>query len=60
MTEEREKRGMFIAGSGQRIVSPDDLTESRPDLVLVMNPNYRDEIRRTIDDLGLAIELVTV
>ena len=54
------KRGMFVSGSGQRIVSPDELTEVRPDLVIVMNPNYVGEIGGSLAELGIDAELTTV
>lgn len=54
------KHGMFVAGAGQEIVGPDALTEDPPDTVLVMNPNYRDEIAATLASLDLDAELVTV
>jgi hypothetical protein len=47
------KQGTFLAGTGQRIVSPDALVEYRPDVVIVMNSVYRDEIRRDLDVRGL-------
>jgi SAM-dependent methyltransferase len=52
------KQGQFIPGAGQQIVSPSDLTELQPDLVVMMNGIYEDEIRRTVADLGLAPEFV--
>jgi hypothetical protein len=54
------KRGMFMAGTGQEIVSPDFLVEYRPDLVVVMNPVYVEEIERDLARLGLNPELVSV
>ncbi len=54
------KQGMYVPGTGQRIVPPDFLHEYRPEALLVMNPNYKDEIRGLIDRLGVAAEIVTV
>jgi hypothetical protein len=42
------KRGMYLAGSGLPIVAPDDLMETEPSTVIVMNPAYCGEIQ---DDL---------
>ncbi len=39
------KQGMYVAGTGQQIVSPEFLRTYAPDLVIVMNPIYMDEIR---------------
>ncbi len=52
------KRGKHLAGTGQRIVAPSDLTEDPPDIVILMNPIYRTEIAGTLADLGLSPELV--
>ena len=52
------KTDMFVAGTGQRIVQPRFLVDYRPDLVIVMNPTYRDEIAGTLTDLDLAPDLL--
>lgn len=54
------KQGMFMAGTGHRIVAPEHLIEHRPDLVVVMNPVYTDEIREMLAGMGLSPELVAV
>lgn len=51
------KQGTFMLGSGIPIVGPDDLVESPPALVVVMNPIYTDEIKRALGDLGLQPEV---
>jgi hypothetical protein len=51
------RHGMFMAGTGQEIISPEDLVVNPPDQVIIMNPIYRDEIRRTLEKLGLAPDL---
>lgn len=53
------KEGKFLAGTGQEIVSPDRLRDIRPDVVIVMNPIYIDEIRKMTRDLGVTPELVS-
>ncbi|MDW8371412.1 MAG: hypothetical protein RMK81_14150, partial [Geminicoccaceae bacterium] len=52
------KRGRWLAGTGHRIAGPDDLSTLRPDVVLVMNPIYLEEIRRDLATRGLAPLLV--
>jgi hypothetical protein len=52
------KRGQHIAGTGQRIVGPDELVNIRPAKVIVMNPNYRGEIEARLRELGLDAEVV--
>lgn len=51
------KQGKYVAGTGQFIVSPDFLPDYRPDLVIVMNPLYTDEIRQMMADRNLSPEL---
>ena len=52
------KHGTYLAGTGQEIVSPGFLREYRPDVVVVMNPVYTDEIRADLEGMGLAPTLV--
>jgi hypothetical protein len=54
------KHGTYIAGTGQEIVAPPLLEEIRPDVVVVMNPIYREEIRQDLEEMGLHVELMTV
>ena len=54
------KHGTFMAGTGHEIVGPDSLIDYRPDLVIVMNPIYLDEIQRDLDRLGVKAELMAV
>lgn len=54
------KHGTYIAGTGQETVAPDFLREYKPDVVIVMNPIYREEIRQDLNRMGLATELITV
>ncbi len=53
------RQGYYMAGTGQRIVSPAFLREQPPAAVIVMNPVYRQEIGRDLQALGLAPELWT-
>jgi len=43
------KHGHFVPGTGQRVVSPDDLSGIGPDVIITMNPVYADEIEKMID-----------
>jgi hypothetical protein len=52
------KHGKFLAGSGYQISSPDALETIRPDVVLIMNAIYTDEIRADLARRGLHPELV--
>src|SRR5215472_3990015 len=52
------KHGHFVPLTGQRIVGPDCLLQTPPDLIIVMNPEYQPEVRSIIADLGIDCELV--
>lgn len=54
------KHGMFMAGTGQEIVAPDFLVDYRPELVIIMNPVYVEEIREDLQRLGLSPALMAV
>jgi SAM-dependent methyltransferase len=54
------RQGHFLQGTGLSIVGPDFLAEYRPDLVVIMNPIYRDEIARDLQRMGLAPEIVAL
>ncbi len=51
------KADTFMAGTGHRIVPPDRLVEIQPDIVVIMNPIYTDEIATELARLGLECEL---
>ena len=51
------KQNKFLPGSGHAVVSPDALTDIKPDLVLVMNPIYVPEITTMLHALGLQPEV---
>jgi len=52
------KHGMYIAGTGQEIVSPQRLREYRPNVVICINAYYLEEIASQLDGLGLRPQLV--
>jgi SAM-dependent methyltransferase len=54
------KHGKFLAGSGLEVVSPDALRALRPDVVLVMNSIYTEEIRRDLAARSLHPELIAL
>ncbi|NEO35482.1 MAG: class I SAM-dependent methyltransferase [Moorea sp. SIOASIH] len=54
------KQGKYVAGTGQEIVPPEFLQDYQPDLVIVMNPIYEEEIRQLCKNLGLTPELICV
>jgi SAM-dependent methyltransferase len=52
------RQGTYLAGTGQQIVAPEFLRQYRPDVVIAMNPIYRDEIKRDLERLGVQAELL--
>jgi 2-polyprenyl-3-methyl-5-hydroxy-6-metoxy-1,4-benzoquinol methylase len=54
------KQGTFLAGTGQRVISPEFLISYKPDLIIVMNPIYMGEIRRTLVGMGVPCDLLPV
>jgi hypothetical protein len=48
------KTGTFMAGTGQEIVAPSFLAGYRPDVVVIMNPVYRQEITADLTAMGLS------
>ncbi|MDY6989585.1 MAG: class I SAM-dependent methyltransferase [Thermodesulfobacteriota bacterium] len=51
------KHGMFVSGAGQEIVPPEFLRDYDPDVVLIMNPIYAEEIKQVIKQLHLSCEI---
>jgi hypothetical protein len=54
------KHGTFMAGTGQEIVGPEFLKTYVPDLVVVMNPIYMNEVAAEFKRLGVATELLPI
>ncbi len=54
------KWGKFVAGTGHEIVGPGHLAALRPDVVVVMNPVYVEEIGADLRGLGLAPEVTAL
>ena len=55
-----QKHGKFMSGTGQQIVAPDFLKNYRPDVVIAMNPVYKEEIAKQLKTLGLDTSLLTL
>jgi FlaA1/EpsC-like NDP-sugar epimerase len=52
------KQGRYVPGTGHQVRAPRDLAQIRPDTVVVLNPQYRDEIDRDLRGLGVAAEIL--
>ncbi len=46
-------QGNYIPGIGKQYVGPDFLTDYKPDVVIVMNSVYMEEIRKMLNERGL-------
>ena len=54
------RQGAFMPGTGQEIVAPDFLREYLPEIVIIMNAVYREEVSRDLKRLGLSPEVLTL
>jgi SAM-dependent methyltransferase len=54
------RHGLYIPGTGHPIRSPEDLLQVEPDVVVVMNEVYRDEIQRSLEEMGLSPRIVAL
>ncbi|MDS4028144.1 MAG: class I SAM-dependent methyltransferase [Candidatus Contendobacter sp.] len=54
------RQGYFMPATGQRIAAPSFLREYRPDVVIVMNAVYRDEIARDLSAMQLQPEVLAL
>ena len=52
------KQGKFVGGTGQKIISPELLRDYQPDVVIIMNANYKEEISNTLTELGIKAEIL--
>jgi 2-polyprenyl-3-methyl-5-hydroxy-6-metoxy-1,4-benzoquinol methylase len=52
------KQGKFVAGTGQLIVPPEYLKESKPDFIIIMNANYREEISGMLREIGIEADIL--
>jgi hypothetical protein len=54
------RHGYFMAGTGQEIVAPEFLQDYQPDLVIVMNAIYVEEINHQLDSMGVHPKIVAL
>ena len=54
------RNGKYMPGTGQEIVRPEFMAEYKPDIIVVMNPIYCDEIGKQLESLGIQPELLAV
>lgn len=51
------KQGTFLPGTGHEIVGPEALSSDPPEIVIIMNPIYHDEIQADLEGLDLNPQL---
>ena len=54
------RHGKFIPGVGKEIMSPQFLKGYQPDMVIVMNEIYMDEIGAMLKEMGVSAEMVAL
>jgi SAM-dependent methyltransferase len=52
------KHGKYVPGTGHQVVGPDRLAELKPDVIIVMNEVYKDEIGADVRARGLSPEFM--
>ncbi len=53
-----DRQGGYIPLTGQHVIAPEFLTQYRPDLVVLTNPTYEQEIKRQLSDLNVQCEFL--
>ncbi len=54
------KQGKYLPGTGHPVVGPEALPELQPDAVIILNPIYRREIKKTLFEMGLEPVLMDI
>lgn len=54
------RQGHYMVGTAQPIIAPQNLQESPPAAVIIMNPVYKAEISKQLSDLNLQTEILTL
>jgi FlaA1/EpsC-like NDP-sugar epimerase len=54
------KQGSYMAGSGHRIIGPEFLRKYRPDVVIVMNSIYRNEVQKKLEEMEITADIIPV
>jgi SAM-dependent methyltransferase len=54
------RHGKYLPGIGKKVMPPEILRKHKPDVVIVMNPIYYDEIRQMLNNMALTPEVISV
>ena len=52
------KQGMYVGGTGQEIVPPEFLREYQPDVLIIMNVIYDEEIQQQVRAINVDVEFM--
>jgi SAM-dependent methyltransferase len=52
------RQGKFIPGSGAQVVAPESLVELKPDVIILTNATYENEVKLQVRGMGLNCEFV--
>ena len=52
--------GKYLPGTGQKVVSPEFLTEYKPDVIIVTIPTYQAEIQEQVRKLGVSCDFLVL
>lgn len=56
----KSREGTYIGGTGHIIISPDNIFNRDIKYILVLNPNYYEEILAQVNSLGLGINVYSI
>ena len=54
------KQGMFIPGTAQPIIPPSRLADHPPDIVILLNPAYSEEVSKFLDTMRVQVRRLCV
>jgi SAM-dependent methyltransferase len=52
------RQGNFLPGSGKKVMPPEFLKEKTPDLIIIMNPVYREEIMQMLNRMEVSTDVI--
>jgi len=54
------RHGKYLPSIGKKVMPPEFLRKYKPDVVIVMNPIYYNEIQKMLNDMDLTPEVISV
>jgi SAM-dependent methyltransferase len=53
------KQKLHVPGTGQQVVGPDALKQLQPDVMIIMNTHYEDEIREILGNQNISCDIIS-